>query len=190
MKTSSRLTRMTRPPPPVRDSSDSLESVGSDRATVSSVRRAFDILGCFRPEQNTIGLSEAARAVDLPLRTVSRLLATLEEAGLARRLANGRYGPGGNLLRIGVRALHVVDLYDLCEQPLKRLADATGETGLRLPRRVDLGRRAGLRDSRVRAARPRRGHPKADRAYRWAPGRRDLRPRSQLQRMAGLGRPQ
>ncbi|AHK05033.1 MULTISPECIES: IclR family transcriptional regulator [Rhizobium/Agrobacterium group] len=99
-----------------------------DRATVRSVERAFDLLGCFSAEQKTITLTEAARAVDLPLSTVSRLLGTLEASRFIRRLADGRYMPGGRLLRIGVVALHGVELYDVAEEYLERLASVTGES--------------------------------------------------------------
>jgi len=99
-----------------------------DRATVRSVERAFDLLGCFSAEHKTITLTEAARAVDLPLSTVSRLLATLEASQFVRRLADGRYMPGGRLLRIGVVALHGVELYDVSEEYLERLAKLTGES--------------------------------------------------------------
>jgi len=101
---------------------------GQDRATVRSVERAFDLLGCFSAEQKTITLTEAARAVDLPLSTVSRLLGTLEASKFVRRLADGRYMPGGRLLRIGVVALHGVELYDVSEEYLERLASLTGES--------------------------------------------------------------
>ncbi len=111
------------------------EPAGPDRSTVRSVRRAFDLLGCFGADRKTISLSEAARAVELPLSTVSRLFGTLEEAGFVRRLTDGRYMPGGDLLRIGVGALHGMDLYGLCEVHLERLAELTGETAnLAIPR--------------------------------------------------------
>ncbi|MBD9597365.1 IclR family transcriptional regulator [Ensifer sp. ENS05] len=104
------------------------EKGGQDRATVRSVDRAFDLLGCFSAEQKTMTLTEAARAVDLPLSTVSRLLGTLEASHFVRRLADGRYMPGGRLLRIGVVALHGVELFDTSEEHLERLAKLTGES--------------------------------------------------------------
>ncbi|WP_245573063.1 IclR family transcriptional regulator [Lichenihabitans psoromatis] len=73
-------------------------------------------------------LSEAARAVSLPLSTVSRLLGTLESSDFVRRLSDGRYVPGGRLLKVGVLALHGLDLYDMSAPYLEQLADQTGET--------------------------------------------------------------
>lgn len=104
------------------------EKEPSDKATVRAVDRAFGILGCFSAEQRTITLTEAARAVDLPLSTVSRLLTTLEASQFVRRLPDGRYMPGGRLLRIGVVALHGVELFDASEEYLDRLARETGES--------------------------------------------------------------
>jgi IclR family transcriptional regulator, acetate operon repressor len=108
--------------------SDDVEPKAQDRTTVRAVERAFELLGCFSPEQKTLTMSEAARAVDLPISTVSRLLGTLETNDFVRRLPDGRYMPGGRLLRIGVVALHGVDLYDLSALHLERLAKQTGET--------------------------------------------------------------
>lgn len=99
-----------------------------DRSTVRAVDRAFELLGCFDAEHKTLTLSEAARAVDLPVSTVSRLLGTLETNEFVRRLPDGRYMPGGRLLRIGVIALHSFDLYDPSAVHLERIAKATGET--------------------------------------------------------------
>ena len=107
---------------------EELESKVQDRTTVRAVDRAFELLGCFSADQKTLTLSEAARAVGLPLSTVSRLLGTLESGDFIRRLTDGRYMPGGRLLKIGVMALHGVDLYDLSAPYLERLATLTGET--------------------------------------------------------------
>lgn len=98
-----------------------------ERNTVRSVERAFDILGCFSNDQKTISLTEAAQKAGLPVSTVSRLLATLEATDFVRRLKDGRYMPGGRLLRIGVHALNGVELFDVSEEFLERLAEGTGE---------------------------------------------------------------
>ena len=99
-----------------------------DRATVRAVERAFNVLECFNVEQRTLSLTEAARGVGLPLSTVSRLLATLEAGDFVRRTTEGRYMPGGRLLRIGVMALHGIDLYDVAAPYLDQVASFTGET--------------------------------------------------------------
>lgn len=135
-----------------RASTDEIDCPGpaqADRATVRAVDRAFDLLGCFSAEQKTITLTEAGRAVGLPLSTVSRLLGTLEASQFVRRLADGRYMPGSRLLRIGVIALHGVELYDTSEEHLLRLAELTGESAnLAIP--SDAGKALYLRQIQTR----------------------------------------
>lgn len=128
---------------------DSHDQPQADRATVRAVDRAFDLLGCFSAEQKTLTLTEAGRAVGLPLSTVSRLLGTLEASQFVRRLGDGRYMPGSRLLRIGVVALHGVELYDASEEHLLRLAEQTGESAnLAIP--SDTGKALYLRQIQTR----------------------------------------
>lgn len=110
-----------------RTEKEASNKVAGDRNTVRSVERAFDILGCFSNEQKTINLTEAAQQSDLPISTVSRLLGTLEATEFVRRLKDGRYMPGARLMRIGVHALHGVELFDVSEEFLENLAHKTGE---------------------------------------------------------------
>ena len=51
----------------------------TDMSGVQSVQRAFSILRALAA--GTMGVTEVAKAVDLPKSTVARLLATLEEEG-------------------------------------------------------------------------------------------------------------
>src|SRR6476620_1496733 len=67
--------------------------------SVQSIDRAFAVLRQVATEPG--GISDVARAVDLPVSTVARLLATLESQGAVVRLGNsGTYGIGA-----GIRAL-------------------------------------------------------------------------------------
>jgi DNA-binding IclR family transcriptional regulator len=95
---------------------------------VRAVRRAFDLLGRLGGERTGATLSELARATGLPVSTVARLLATLEQAGFARRRGDGGYAAGMKLVQIGLSALRGLSLYDLAEPHLRRLAEASGET--------------------------------------------------------------
>ncbi|HNY68501.1 MAG TPA: helix-turn-helix domain-containing protein, partial [Bacillota bacterium] len=52
-----------------------------DTKTVRSVERAFDILECFSFQQRELTLTEIARAVNLPVPTVHRLVGVLERRG-------------------------------------------------------------------------------------------------------------
>ena len=93
-----------------------------------AVQRAFDLLARLGGERNGATLSELARETGLPVSTVARLLATLEQMGFAQRNADGRFGAGMKLIQIGLSALRGLSLYDLAEPHLRRLAEATSET--------------------------------------------------------------
>ena len=99
-----------------------------ERLLVRAVQRAFALLGRLGGERTGTTLSELARDCGLPVSTVARLLATLEQAGFAERQGDGRYGPGIRLVQIGLSALRGVSLYEVAEPHLRRLAEGSGET--------------------------------------------------------------
>lgn len=96
------------------------------RATVRAVERAFVLLGCLGAEHRVTTLSELARQALLPVSTVARLLATLEETGFVERGARG-YAPGVQLARIGLGALQRFAAHLLSDHHLRRLVTLTGE---------------------------------------------------------------
>jgi DNA-binding IclR family transcriptional regulator len=104
------------------------EAAGRDRLPVRAVQRAFDLLGRLGGDRGGATLSELARETSLPVSTVARLLATLEQAGFAQRLAGGRYSAGMRLVQIGLSALRDLSVYDLAEPHLHRLSESSGET--------------------------------------------------------------
>ena len=75
-----------------------------------------------------IGTNELARRTGINASSVSRLLATLVDAGYAEPTANGRYRLGVRLLQLGSRALDGLDLRALARPALEALAAETGET--------------------------------------------------------------
>lgn len=99
-----------------------------ERSPVRAVQRAFDLLGRLGGERTGATLSELARETGLPVSTVARLLATLEQTGFAQRHEDGRFSAGMKLIQIGLSALRGLSIYDLAEPHLRRLAEATGET--------------------------------------------------------------
>jgi len=104
---------------------------GGERAEqlpVRAVRRAFDLLGLLGRDREAPTLSDLARGAALPVSTVARLLATLEQTGFVQRASTGGYVPGGRLLQIGLTAVRSLTIYDLSEPHLRRLSDTTGET--------------------------------------------------------------
>jgi len=109
---------------------------GADRLPVRAVRRAFDLLALLGSERAPATLSELARHSALPVSTVARLLATLEQCGFVRRDGESRYLPGARLMQVGLASLKTYSLYELAEPHLRRLSEASGETA-NLAVRVD-----------------------------------------------------
>jgi len=99
-----------------------------ERSPVRAVSRAFELLARLAGEASSPSLSDLARGTGLPVSTVSRLLATLEQASFVRREQDGRYAPGARLLQLGLAALRKLSIYDLAEPHLRRLSEESGET--------------------------------------------------------------
>jgi len=111
---------------------------------VRAVQRAFDLLALLGQQREAATLSELARSAALPVSTVARLLATLEQSSFVRRVATGGYAPGGRLLQIGLAAVRRSSIYDLSEPHLRRLSEQSGETA-NLAVRADAGHAIYLR---------------------------------------------
>jgi IclR family pca regulon transcriptional regulator len=71
---------------------------------------------------------EIAELTGLAMPTTFRIVATLEEFGYLERLGDGSVRPGLAILTLGTAALRGSSLLEASDQPLRRLADATGET--------------------------------------------------------------
>lgn len=99
-----------------------------DKLPVRAVQRAFDLLALLGAERHGATLSELARDSMLPVSTVARLLATLEQSGFVRRDPEYRYRPGTRLVQVGLASLRSFSIYDLSEPHLRRLSEESGET--------------------------------------------------------------
>lgn len=93
---------------------------------VAAVDRAFAVLSALGEDEPT--LAEIARRTGLYKSTILRLIASLERAGFARRLDDGRYAVGAAPLRLAERYQRGFRLADHILPVLRRLAAATGET--------------------------------------------------------------
>jgi IclR family acetate operon transcriptional repressor len=101
----------------------------TDSSTSSkTVERALRLLRVVAVAPEGLTLSAAARAVELPTSTVSRLLRTLETQGFVARGKDGSYAGGPSVFQIGAIALANLGVYALVEPHLRRLSDYTGET--------------------------------------------------------------
>lgn len=95
---------------------------------VIAVERGLAILDAFLGPPESRGLSELARATELPKPTVLRSLVSLERMGYIVRLANGRYQLGAQLLQLGDTYRAHFRLEDHVLPVLHQLALATGES--------------------------------------------------------------
>ena len=96
--------------------------------TVSAVGRALTVLDAFL-ESAELGTNEIARRTGLNASTVSRLLATLAEAGFVTYVEDtGRYRLGSRLMLFGNLVHSRLDLREALRPLLETLAARTGET--------------------------------------------------------------
>lgn len=102
---------------------------------VATVQRAVAVLDTLAAAPGDLGTNQIARRTDLGPSTVSRLLATLADADLVRRVPDsGRFRLGPRLVELGNAALARVDLRELARPHLVALTADTGETAtLSLP---------------------------------------------------------
>ncbi len=95
---------------------------------IGAVERALLVLDALGDAGGEIGTNELARRTGINASSVSRLLATLVDAGYAEPTPSGRYRLGVRLLQLGSRALDGLDLRALARPALEALAAETGET--------------------------------------------------------------
>jgi IclR family acetate operon transcriptional repressor len=96
---------------------------------VAAVQRAVAVLDSLAGGEPDLGTNEIARRTGINASTVSRLLATLAEAGLVDHDADtGRYRLGLRLLQFGNAVLARLDLREIARPHLLALAESTGET--------------------------------------------------------------
>src|SRR5271169_1016350 len=100
----------------------------SRRRPVASVGRALELLEQLRDSEQGLGVNELARRIGVNASTASRLLATLESAGLVQRDGQGPFRLGLALVTLADRVLSRLDLQALARPVLLELAQATGET--------------------------------------------------------------
>jgi DNA-binding IclR family transcriptional regulator len=98
------------------------------RPSVGSVTRAIALLDALSESEDGLGVNELARRIDVNASTASRLLATLLEAGLVRRVDGGPYRLGLRLLTLSDRVLAQLDVRELARPLLAALVAQTGET--------------------------------------------------------------
>jgi DNA-binding IclR family transcriptional regulator len=91
-----------------------------------TVRRAMSIIEFCAERPRSLG--ELADHVQVHKSTVLRLAQTLEAAGFARQLPDGRYAVGFRLVAIAQQSLDDMDLRTIAHPHLERLGDQYGHT--------------------------------------------------------------
>jgi IclR family acetate operon transcriptional repressor len=93
------------------------------------VARAVALLDVLGESESGLGVNELARRIGVNPSTASRLLGTLEDAGLVERSAGrGAYRLGLKLVALSDRVLAQLDVRAVARPLLARLVAATGET--------------------------------------------------------------
>jgi IclR family transcriptional regulator, acetate operon repressor len=94
-----------------------------------AIDRAAQLLVRVVESTRPIGVGELAETAGLPKSTTSRLVSALERHALVQRVGErGGLRPGPVLLRFAQRGVPDANLVELAEEPLRWLADASGET--------------------------------------------------------------
>ncbi len=98
------------------------------RRAVGSVARATQLLDVLAASETPLGVNELARRIGVNASTASRLLTTLQDAGLVMRTDSGPYRLGLKLVTLSDRVLAGLDVRALARPLLARLVAETGET--------------------------------------------------------------
>jgi IclR family acetate operon transcriptional repressor len=92
------------------------------------VARALALLDELAGSETGLGVNELARRIAVNPSTASRLLATLQSAGMVQRDGQGPYRLGLQLVTLADRVLSRLDLQMLARPVLVELMESTGET--------------------------------------------------------------
>ena len=98
------------------------------RYRIEALAKGLDVLRLFDESVTSLKLREICDRTGIPMPTAFRVVATLEEGGYLERLPDGGIRPGVAVLLLGSAALRGSSLVQLSEQPLRHLAEESGET--------------------------------------------------------------
>lgn len=100
----------------------------ANRYRIEALAKGLDVLSLFDETTTNLKLRDICDRTGIPMPTAFRVVATLEERGYLERLPDGSIRPGTAVLTLGSAALRGSTLVQLSEQPLRHLAEETGET--------------------------------------------------------------
>jgi DNA-binding IclR family transcriptional regulator len=103
--------------------------VAAEAPRIAAIQHAIAVLNAFSAAEPLLGVNEIARRVGLHKSTVSRILATLQEAHLVERdQASGRYSLGAGIVALAGPLLANLNVREVAHSHLRHLADVTGES--------------------------------------------------------------
>lgn len=108
--------------------SDESSSSGGRSYRIEALAKGLRILSLFNHDRSALRVKDLADLSGIPMPTVFRLVATLEEEGYLERTASGMVRPGTSVLALGFAAVQGMDLVQTSEPTMRELAVATGET--------------------------------------------------------------
>ena len=100
----------------------------ANRYRIEALAKGLEVLRLFDETTTSLKLREICDRTGIPMPTAFRVVATLEEGGFLERLPDGAIRPGVAVLTLGSAALRGSSVVQLSEQPLRHLAESTGET--------------------------------------------------------------
>ena len=95
---------------------------------VEALAKGLRLLSLFSAERPALAVKELVDLTEIPMPTVFRLVATLEEEHYLERTPDGRVRPGTAVLALGFTAMRGLDLVQISSSVIRSLAAATGET--------------------------------------------------------------
>jgi IclR family pca regulon transcriptional regulator len=118
-----------RPTPATAGGPDGAAAPHSGRAyRVEALAKGLRLLSFFSAERPALSVKDLVSLSRIPMPTVFRLVATLEQEGYLERTVDGRVRPGTGVLALGFSALQGLDVVQTSSATMRELAAATGET--------------------------------------------------------------
>jgi IclR family pca regulon transcriptional regulator len=95
---------------------------------IEALAKGLRLLSLFTSERPAMRVKDLVALSGIPMPTVFRLVATLQEEGYLERTVDGMVRPGTGVLALGFAAMRGLDLVQTSEASLRELAATTGET--------------------------------------------------------------
>jgi IclR family transcriptional regulator, KDG regulon repressor len=95
---------------------------------LSTVYKAGKVLNLFSLKQPEWGVTEIAKAMNIPKSSASAIMATLADQGLLQRMRSGRYRPGWRLFELSRVLLDTTEFCIQARKAMQELVERCGET--------------------------------------------------------------